>query len=272
MEHPKPLLVTEIVFISKFWRELFKALGTTLSFSSSYHPQTDSQTEVLNRCLETYLRCFAGEEPHQWTRFLPLAEYWYNSSFHSAIGMSPFEALYGRPPPSISCYNPSHSKIASLDEILSKKGEVLQLLKANLARARNRMTQQANRKRTDKTFSEGDWVYLKLQPYRQLSLKQRASQKLSKRYYGPFRILRKIGFVAYELDLPSSARMHPVFHISLLKLCHGQPSLQISAPARSHNTSTHRSTAISYFGPPPSSSRARGRGRATCAMGRVRCI
>lgn len=86
------------IFISHFWREFFKALGTTLAFSSSYHPQTDGQTEVLNRCLKTYLRCFVSDTPHHLTRFLPLVEYWYNSTFHSAIGMSPFQALYGRPP------------------------------------------------------------------------------------------------------------------------------------------------------------------------------
>lgn len=216
------------VFISQFWRELFKALGTSLAFSSSYHPQTDGQTEVLNRCLETYLRCFAGDEPTHWTRFLALAEYWYNTSFHSAIGMTPFQALYGRPPPAISNLVPGHSKIVSLDELLTQKAQILQLLKINLNRARNRMVQQANLKRTDKIFEAGDWVYLKFQPYRQISLKNRVSQKLSKRFYGPFRILRRIGSVAYELELPSTARLHPVFHISLLKHCHGQPETQLS--------------------------------------------
>lgn len=214
--------------ISKFWKELFQRLGTTLAYSSSYHPQTDDQTEVLNRCLETYLLCFVSEEPQQWTKFLPLAELWYNSSYHSTIGMSPFEALYGRVPPSVLTYVPGSSKVAFLDELLTEKHEILKLLKFNLTRARHRMTQQANMKRMDKSFQVGQWVYLKLQPYRQISVKQRASQKLAKRYYGPFCILRKIGSVAYELELPPSARIHPVFHVSLLKLCHGQPTIQVT--------------------------------------------
>jgi hypothetical protein len=215
------------VFISKFWREFFKHLGTTLSFSSSYHPQTDGQTEVLNRCLETYLRCFVSETPKMWTKYLPMAEFWYNTTLHSAIGMTPFEALYGRPPPKLVDYIPGESKIASLDEALQQRHQILKLLKENLHRARNRMIQQANKKRTDKSFEPGQWVYLKLQPYRQVSVQNRVSQKLSKRYYGPFRILKRVGSVAYELELPPTARIHPVFHISLLKACYGNPDTQI---------------------------------------------
>jgi len=86
------------IFVSTFWRALFKAQGTTLQFSSSYHPQTDDQTEVLNRGLEAYLRCFTGEHLHNWYKYLHLAELWYNTSHHSAIGFSPFQALYGRAP------------------------------------------------------------------------------------------------------------------------------------------------------------------------------
>ena len=215
------------IFISKFWKELFKSLGTTLAFSSSYHPQTDGQIEVLNRCLETYLRCFFSEEPQQWTRFLSLAEFWYNTSHHSAIGMTPFEALYGRAPPSLTSYVAGSSKIAAIDENFAKRSDILQLLKNNLHRAQHRMIQQVNSKRRDKEFAEGDWVYLKLQPYRQVSVHRRSSQKLAKRFYEPFCILHRIGPVAYELELPSTVRIHPVFHVSLLKPCIKTPDTQI---------------------------------------------
>ncbi|MCI30862.1 Ty-3/Gypsy retrotransposon polyprotein, partial [Trifolium medium] len=126
------------VFVSQFWRALFKSLGTTLAFSSSYHPQSDGQTEVLNRCLETYLRCFVSDEPKLWLRFLPLAEFWYNTSFHSAIGMTPFEALYGRKPPNMVHYSAGQHSIASVDELLTQKTQILKVLKENLIRARNR--------------------------------------------------------------------------------------------------------------------------------------
>ncbi|KAL0405382.1 UNVERIFIED_CONTAM: hypothetical protein Slati_3852100 [Sesamum latifolium] len=90
------------------------------------------------------------------------------------------------------------------------------------------MTQQANTKRKDMDFEEGSWVYLKLQHYRQSSVAHRHSQKLAKRYYGPFRILRRLGPIAYELELPPSSRIHPVFHVSLLKRCASVPSSQVS--------------------------------------------
>ena len=72
-------------FTSSFWQELFRASGTTFNMSSAYHPQTDGQSEVLNKTLETYLRYFASEQQQKWTSWLALSEYWYNSSYHSAI-------------------------------------------------------------------------------------------------------------------------------------------------------------------------------------------
>jgi hypothetical protein len=86
------------IFTSKLWTELFKLIETELAMSSSRHPQTDGQTERINQCLETYLRCFVHARPKQWRHWLPLAEFWYNTSYHSAIKCSPFEALYGHPP------------------------------------------------------------------------------------------------------------------------------------------------------------------------------
>ena len=86
------------IFTSTLWTTLFKLASTQLRLSSSYYPQTDGQTECVNQCLETFLRCFVHACPSQWSRWLALAEYWYNTSFHSALGTTPFEVLYGHKP------------------------------------------------------------------------------------------------------------------------------------------------------------------------------
>lgn len=96
--HGLPALIIsdrDPLFLSNFWKELFRLQGVELHFSSAYHPQTDGQTEVLNCCLECYLRCMCGQQPHRWFKWLPPAEWWYNTTYHTATQTTPFEALLG---------------------------------------------------------------------------------------------------------------------------------------------------------------------------------
>jgi hypothetical protein len=205
------------VFTSSFWQELFRLQGVSLAFSSAYHPQSDGQTEALNKCVETYLRCYSASTPKNWSSWLILAEWWYNTNHHSSTGLTPFEAVYGYPPPPFLSYVPGTSANLAVDDLLKDCSTTISLLKENLHKARNRMEVQDDKNRTEREFLEGDWVYLRLQPYSHKSLASRKNLKLSPRFFGPFQILQRIGTVAYKLDLPEAARLHPVFHVSCLK-------------------------------------------------------
>ena len=83
------------IFTSKFWQELCKLDKVDLRMSTAYHPQSDGQTECVNQCLETFLQCYPHACPKQWSSWMDLVEYWYNTSFDSAIVRSPFEVMYG---------------------------------------------------------------------------------------------------------------------------------------------------------------------------------
>lgn len=80
------------VFTSIFWTHLFKLMGTKLNLSTAYHPQSDGQSEHVNQCLEMYLRCDVHAQPKKWKSWLPVAEFWYNTSYHTTLGCSPFKA------------------------------------------------------------------------------------------------------------------------------------------------------------------------------------
>jgi hypothetical protein len=106
-------------FTSNFWQELFNLQGTQLHLSTTYHPQTDGQTEVVKKCLETYLRCFSFEKQHQWVQWIPLAKWWYNTSYHTATHMTSFELVYGHNPPSFLSYLSGTSKVQAVDQTLT---------------------------------------------------------------------------------------------------------------------------------------------------------
>jgi len=137
------------VFTSTLWRELFRLSDTKLQMSSAYHLQSNGQTERVNQCMETYLRCFVHACPSKWNQWLSSAVFWYNSSFHSALGKSPFEALYG--------YAPRHFGLSATDVApggdlatwLREREVMNNLLRQHLLRAQDRMKKQADKHRSE---------------------------------------------------------------------------------------------------------------------------
>lgn len=180
-------------------------------------PQSDGQNERINQCLETYLRYFVQACPTKWRRLLALAEYWYNTSYHSSLQLTPFEVLYGHQPRQVGIGLWDTSEVPELQEWLQDRKLMVQPLQQQLLRAQQRQKHQADRHRTEHSFDVGDPVYLKLQPYIQSSLVKGANHKLSFKYFGPYPVLAKIGSVAYHLQLPENSALHPVFHVSMLK-------------------------------------------------------
>jgi hypothetical protein len=104
------------VFTSTFWTELFHLSGIQLRMNTAFHPQTDGQSEVTNKILGVYLCCLADDQPCNWLRWLPWAEYYYNTSFQTALRATPFKVVYGRDPLTLLSYEGGQSKVPTVDQ------------------------------------------------------------------------------------------------------------------------------------------------------------
>lgn len=149
--------------------------------------------------------------------WLPLAEWWYNTSYHTSLKITPFQALYNRPPSMLAeaALYPAE-QAQEFSSILTAE-QIAAQIKANLLKAQERMKHYADKKRSERSLDMGDMVYIKLQPYKHTTLSIHRCLKLDSKYYGPFRIIQKIGPVAYKLLLPDHCKLHPTFHVSQLK-------------------------------------------------------
>jgi hypothetical protein len=157
------------------------------------------------------------DNPKKWMSWLPSAEWWYNTSYHNSLAMTPFQALYGFPPPQVNEVVLPDDANEEAADFLQKRQLANELIKDNLTKEQSRTKKYADKHRKERHFQQGDMVYLKLQPYRHTSLSIHRSLKLHSKYYGPYRVLARVGEVAYTLLLPEGRQLHPTFHVSQLK-------------------------------------------------------
>jgi hypothetical protein len=206
-------------FVSKFWEELHKALGTKLLHSLAYHPQTSGQTERVNQILEDMLRACVLEFPQKWDDCLPLAEFSYNNSYQESIKMAPFEALYGRRCRTPLNWSEPGERSFFRPDMVKETEEKVQRIIHNLKKAQARQKSYADKQRQALYFLVGDYVYLKVSPIKGVS-RFGVKGKLAPRYIGPFLVLEQCGPVAYRLQLPGTlSAVHNMFHVSQLKKC-----------------------------------------------------
>ena len=204
-------------FTSEFWNEFTKLLGIKLKMSSAMHPQTDGQTERMNRTLEEMLRHYVDYSQNNWDELLPMVEFAYSDSIQASIGMTPFFADLGRHPNRVNILkgkNWNHMDVKQLSELLSV---IQQRVHDSLIESQYRQKLYADRKRRELEFNVGDSVLLDRSRINLDAFNKVKKQKLMTRYLGPFKILEKIGKVAYRLELPIGSNAHPVFHISAMK-------------------------------------------------------
>ncbi|GJU66873.1 putative reverse transcriptase domain-containing protein [Tanacetum coccineum] len=214
-------------FTSRFWQTMQEALGTRLDMSTAYHPQIDGQSKRTIQTLEDMLRVCILDFGGSWDVHLLLVEFSYNNSYHSSVRCAPFEALYGR-----KCRSPIlWAEVGEGQfigpELVQETTEKISQIKDRLKAARDSQKSYADKRRKPLEFSVGDYVLLKVSPWKGV-VRFRKKGKLAPRFVRPFKIIEKVGPVAYQLDLPEELNdVHDTFHVSNLKKCLANPTLQV---------------------------------------------
>jgi len=213
-------------FVSKFWQDLTKKLGTKLAMSTAHHPQTDGQTERMNRTLEDMLRAYVNYKQDNWDDCLAAAEFAYNQATQASTGFSPFKIDCGQEPLVPSAFldpTMTTSQVASTENFLVQWQNTITMAKDSLLAAQDRQARNANRHRQEDSFNVGDQVLLSTAHLQIDAEKRRPLRKLQAKFVGPYIISSVISPTAYKLDLPATMHCHPVFHISLLRRHHPAP-------------------------------------------------
>ena len=217
-------------FTSKFWKHLMSLCGIRCQMSSSHHPQTDGASEVMNRMVENYLRCYCSIHQDDWDILLPAAEFTYNSAESKDLSASPFEVDLGWKPRSpIDVLYGQSVPVESVNQFKRQLRSALEdaQFAHELAKARN--SAQSAKKFQPHPYKVGDQVWVAKELFRDAIAKVQKSDKLTPKRYGPFTILELIGKNALRLDLPSNLRLYPVVH-ALHTTPHRKQPISLSQP------------------------------------------
>ena len=215
-------------FVGRWWREIWTLLGTKLKYGTAYHPQSQGQVERMNAIVSQTLRCLMSDVPDltRWTEFLPTVEMVINSLPNRSTGYSPFFLVYGYHPvlPVELLKGDESTNVETVSKFLERTQEVWRRAQEQMKKAITTQKAYYDKKHRDVQFRVGDSVLLSTQNLRLKGI----PHKLQRKFCGPYKLLEKIGTQAYRLRLPDTWRIHPVFHVSLLK--QWRPSLVQQVP------------------------------------------
>jgi hypothetical protein len=192
----------DLVFMLTFWKELMRLMGTKLHMTSAFHPQSDGQTEAANRIIVMYLRCFTRDRLRQWLRWLPWAEYTYNTAYQTSLRDMPFRVVYGRDPPSICSYELGETRVAAVAQDMEAREAFLADVRYRLEQAQASQTLHYDQQHRQVSYQVGDWALLRLRQRAVSSLPRTTTGKLKPWFVGPYHVVEIINNVTVRLKLP----------------------------------------------------------------------